>query len=1280
MATARDENRYEGGGGFGKFRKKPFRKTQPTPYDRPPTALRNPNQNSGWLSKLVDPAQRFITYSAHKLFSSVFRKRLPPPPPSETVQEVSDKRQKAAIFVANESSGKQQGVVGESSDQTHLSDRVCLPELEKLLKQKIFTRSETDHLIELMRSRSVDTAVGEEGKMTEVVPLESMLHHNQKEEHPQTPALENRIENHLDSTPHVTSSISVEGVASPAQLAKAFMESRPSKASPSVLSLRSPTRDDSTLLKGHFAQKSPVMSIVPRATNHARVYENGFLSPRSRGRSAIYTMAQTPYPKGVGVGVEDGPSSSTQHALGNGILSGTKQGGLKRRSSVLGNDIGSFGRIRRIRHKSNLLSSKGLALTHSDSPLSITSSGVGSDTAQQPSSFMQKPILSGEVNYSHSKSPPENVGDTMPSSNFPPLPSKSSEMASKILQQLDNMVSPKEKSSSVLRLPNVNDKSPTKLSSSMLRGQALRSMETVDSSKLLDNVKDTKLDGTPKSLSASSQKLTSKTNKVENGLKPVSLNGGSAPEVTGSDSTVPRNQVISIGKSVDSSDPPSKTWAFRMSAQEDYLELDDDAYPNEAVSPFSTSEKETKGSTAAADKTVSAIEKPVQKMPPVSSEVTSSKSFTADGKLCTADGSIVAKKVDTPTSITSSIATDPTVKPSMGEVKSSTLTILGSDKSSSPNGSAANLPLFNSGNNFVPSTELTGADAQSKESTKAGPVFGLDKAAPSKETSADATSVNFGFNKNIDSIPQASFTFSSSAGGDSTLFKFGGASDSKLSSISSISAAGVVDSVPKVLESNNADVKASIVSEFSARSSEPSAASTSSSTSPANIFTFGNNSSQNDGSAASSPTLSSPFLPVVSNSLTSQNLFSSSSLATSSSSISATAASTTSMTTSTPVANTSSNSSSSTSVMTSLSPTTSLFKFGSTPLPSTSLPVSSSHSEPVETKGGQNAGIGKIESTSFGSSSAAFGNAGNGIFGLSSLATSANSQSQTQGSIFGTVSGSTIGTLAPSATSGFATSTQSQSVAFGSSAPSPLFGLTGSSSLPSSSPATNIFNSATTAGQSTPASSLEANPVSSNNGTNSTLFGVPSWQPSKSSPFGTPFSSSSSSSSSTSVFSFGTSAPSVASTSSPMVFGSSTGALGSQFSFTSAAATTNTQPAFGNSSPVFAFGSASVNNDQMSMEDSMAEDTVQATQPATPVFGQQPAQAQSNFVFGAPTPTGASPFQFGGQQNIAPQNPSPFQASGSLEFNAGGSFSLGTGGVDKSGRKHIKIKHRQRKK
>jgi hypothetical protein len=306
------------------------------------------------------------------------------------------------------------------------------------------------------------------------------------------------------------------------------------------------------------------------------------------------------------------------------------------------------------------------------------------------------------------------------------------------------------------------------------------------------------------------------------------------------------------------------------------LDDDDDAYPNENASPVST---------PAAEKTTFAIEKPVQETPPGSSAVSSSKSFIADGKLRNADGSIVDEKVDTPTPITSSIVAGSTAKANTGSVKASTHTILDSDKSTL-NGSAANPPLFNLGKSFVPSTELSGADGQSKESTKTGPLFGLDKAAPSKETSVDAPSFNFGFNKNIDSVPQVPFTFSSSVGGESTFSKFGGASDSKLSSTSSFTAAGDVDSVPKVLESDNADAKTNIVSGFPAQSSEPSAVSTSLSTSTTNVFTSGNISSQNNGFAASSSTFSSPFLPVVTNNFTSQNMFSSTTLATSSSSLS----------------------------------------------------------------------------------------------------------------------------------------------------------------------------------------------------------------------------------------------------------------------------------------------------------------------------------------------------------------------------------------------------------
>ncbi|CAL0333462.1 unnamed protein product [Lupinus luteus] len=1284
MATAREENPYETGGGvagFGKFRKRPFKRSQTTPYDRPPTALRNPNRNNGWLSKIVDPAQRFIAYSANKLFSSVFRKRLPPPS-SEAVQEVRDNHQEATVFVANDITA-----IVERDVRVNTSDGGKSTDLEKLLKQKTFTSEEINHLTALMHSRTADSAVREEGKRAEVVlPSDPVLHTNLKNDYSEMPEPENGIQNRVLSHPYVTTNAPIEDAASPAELAKAYMGSRPSKVSPSMLGLRSLPREDQALLKSqHFTSKSPIMSIVPRATTSlARVHDNGFLTPRSRGRTAIYSMARTPYARGYpsskqGVGVAFGePSSSANYALDHNVLSGSKQGALKRRSSVLENDIGSVGPIRRIRHKSNLLSSKGLALHHSGSPLSIARSSVGTDAAQQPSYSMQKPILLGEVNQSHMKFSAENIDDRKPTASFPPLPSRSSEMASKILQQLDKLVSPKEKSFES-RLPILNDKSPMKLSSSMLRGQALRSMETVDSSKFLDNIRENKLDGTHGNPSASAEKLSSQVDRVENDpLKLVASTDGSVSVITDADATVQRKQVISIAKLGDSSltkpiSYPQKKRAFHISAHEDYLEMDEDAYPNGAASSFPLTGKETIGSTAVADKTTAtSLQKPLG-----SSIVTPSNSFAADGKPHV--GTVDGEKVDLLASRTSSISD--LTKPVIAAATAATQTNIGSDKSAPPNGSLANPPIFNFGKKVVPLMEPAAANSPSKESTNSGPVFGLEKVVSPKEPAADASLINFGINKNGDNVPQVPFTFSSSVGGEFNGVKFGGASDSNLKgSISSTTVTSVVDSIPKVHQSDAADANTNTITAaskptvssaasepaVSSAASEPavsSAASTPLLTSPMNIFTFGNSSNQNGPVALSSSFSSSlPFM-VTSNS-TSLNMFSGY--------ISDTAASTSiSMTTSTPAVISSSNINSSTPEVSSPSLTPSIFKFGSTSSQSTGFPVSStSGSEPFETK--KDTGIGILGSTSIGSSSAAVGSTGSGIFGFSSSAmTTLNSQSQV--SAFGTKSDSVSGAMAPPTTSGFASSTKSQSVAFGSSASSSLSGFTGntafssgSSSFPSSNPTTNIFNSGTTFGQSSFAFSSEANPASSNSGTSSTPFGLSNWQ---SASFGSSFNSSSSSSPG---FSFG--AASVASTSSPM-FGSTTSASSApQFSFASAAPATNLQPAFGSSSPAFAFGSAPVNNDQMGTEDSMAEDTVQATPPVTPpVFGQQPAPPQSNFAFGAPTPTGASPFQFSSQQSSAQPNQSPFQASGSVEFNSGGSFSLGPGGSDKSGRKIVRV-------
>ncbi|XP_039045627.1 nuclear pore complex protein NUP1-like [Hibiscus syriacus] len=216
-------------------------------------------------------------------------------------------------------------------------------------------------------------------------------------------------------------------------------------------------------------------------------------------------------------------------------------------------------------------------------------------------------------------------------------------------------------------------------------------------------------------------------------------------------------------------------------------------------------------------------------------------------------------------------------------------------------------------------------------------------------------------------------------------------------------------------------------------------------------------------------------------------------------------------------------------------------------------------------------------------------------------------------------------------------------------------------------------------------SSSETNSLSSGSGIASGTFGF-SWQAPKSPIFG----------SSSSGFSFGSLASVTAPSSAPSLFGSSTGASSnSSFSFTSAAVATPSQPVFGNSSPGVVFGSApavcatplqsvfgisspslvfgstpSRSNDQM--EDTMAENTVQAS-PAVSTFGQPP----SGSPFSASNP-GGSTFQFGAQPTT-PHNPSPFQASSNQELGAGGSFSLGSGGSDKSARRFVKAR-RQRKK
>ncbi|KAG4150693.1 hypothetical protein ERO13_D04G019000v2 [Gossypium hirsutum] len=1298
MATAGEEsNPYDGGlGAGGKFRKRPFRRTtKTTPYDRPPTSIRNPSgtgDRNGWLSRLVDPARRLITSSAHRLFASVFTKRLPPPPPqtpqaleSGTNQEPRENQPEATSKVPSVVQG---AIIGCENPVNH-TEESGVAELEKILKQKTFTRSEIDHLTRLLCSRSADIPGGNEEKRPELI---SVVSHDKKEEFPKTPVREHVTENHLISTPVVSSTVIDDVVASPAELAKAYMGNKTPKVSASRLGLQNqvPRGDLTCPSNKNFPSMSSTMSLVPRSSGHVGNLGNSFVTPRLRGRSAIYSMARTPYSRSSGTASDafGGPSSSSQSAWEQKRISGSTQGQvLKRRSSVLDNDIGSVGPIRRIRQKSNLLSSRNLSLP--------TSAGPSARIAGNSSAALDTLA--------------ENGDNSSPGTSVTTVPSKSSQTASKILQQLDMLVSPREKS-------------PTKLSPSMLRGQALKSIENVDSSKFLENMQDTdKLSGSCTALPGICESMSGKHDKAkENGsTMMVALPNKAVPAVNGADSNslMKDNNMPSV-KASDSSviksivpQPQQKSRAFQMSAHEDYLDLDDDDYPNGATPAegrgrldnclMESVEKNAGITSPVVEVAISSLQSPlfVSSSTPIADRGVVPSQSNAPHMLSIGEKVVEAKQsngavtsfgfastnVGEVSSVTGSsgikLATSSDQKPenlsSCATTAPGTTNYL-SDKTDKE----SNL------NAIFCSTPETAVTSSVSTSISAGSKFKLGASAADVSTfnNGSCASSPFSFSSPVPSLVPSNCQSSSSAtatDNDTSAATITSASATANASISFTSSPSVEASIPSftgapVFKFSSSGDPSTSVSTLSATSGEAtesktqdtklgnvgifpfgstsaftgsgssifggtSAASSSAGTT-AEVANSGNSSSSGISSTimnSGSGFFSSTFSPMTS---TSNGIFGGSSASTSTGNgifggTSATTSTGTGLFGGTSAA---------TSTGNGIFGGTSATSTGSSIFGGTSLPVS---------------GTGSIFSTK-----AAGTATGSNVFGFSAPATS-TSTSQSQGlNPFNAVN-----TQASAAGTGIGTSSQSTPIQFSSSASSPSFGLAGNATFSSGS---SIFGSSATVAKpfssgssfGISSSSSETKSLSSSSGIAGGAFGS-TWQAPKTPTFG-----------SSSGFSFGSSTSVSAPSGASSIFGSSTGASSSSiFSFTSAAAATPSQPVFGNTSPGLVFGSTpSSNNDQM--EDSMAEDTVQAS-PAVVTFNQQPiSPPASGFVFGASNPPAAGSVPFGTQPSIAaPQNPSPFLASGSLEFVGGGSFSLGTSGGDKSARKYVKVR-KQRKK
>nr|GEV63090.1 integrase, catalytic region, zinc finger, CCHC-type, peptidase aspartic, catalytic [Tanacetum cinerariifolium] len=157
-----------------------------------------------------------------------------------------------------------------------------------------------------------------------------------------------------------TSDAFEKDVASPAELAKAYMatHTRPAKVSPSTLrhGIQAPRQDLVLLNNTTILPRTPVTSLAPRTASSLKGVENDMTTPRSRGRSAIYNMARSPYySRPSTLSKKPTPSLiSSQLALELKGSNGNKMTG-KRRSSVL-DDLGFGNLMRRIWQKANLYS------------------------------------------------------------------------------------------------------------------------------------------------------------------------------------------------------------------------------------------------------------------------------------------------------------------------------------------------------------------------------------------------------------------------------------------------------------------------------------------------------------------------------------------------------------------------------------------------------------------------------------------------------------------------------------------------------------------------------------------------------------------------------------------------------------------------------------------------------------------------------------------------------------------------------------------------------------
>lgn len=1161
----------------------------------------------------------------------------------------------------------------------------------------ILCRVEFDRLTDLLRARTIESdppkpIVSREEKNEESIKVDgiggSALRHMDLDDSPAV-----KVHNH--------------GASSPAELAKQYMSSRYLRE-PQSSSLRSrlflENKGEASNTVNDRRSVPPIVQTPLELRNeNPGLPVNGYVTSGLRGRSAIYRMSRSPYFKGQNYSSDLNTSSLSQRS--QSLHVGGRQV-LKRSGAELENELGSIGPIRRIRQKSNMMSSfrdsranpKGNLLTSHISGTDFTEDGA---SIQSPSS---KKLLVGSSQSLRPLESQKNEGDGKSSDSIPPIPAQSNKMAEKIFEQLNIIApSPKQQQSVTLNASNSMSKKP------VFQDAGSSSMYNQSSSLKFQD-----LDGANGPLD---------TNLIGSLLKKDKLNiiKDGSPKAAFSD------RPALLGNSVSA----SKSWtpAFKMAVIEDLPELDDDL---EVLIPSSKIEVETTEQKIDSNRKEQKVEQNILEQrvepnlkniagSPISEQPVASlsKTVTSSGGLFLSNdpGKAVPKaSVDNNTEFAFSNG-PPGTRPATG-VSAMPLASVNNDKQPG----ASN---FIFGIKQPITSDFETSTAKNKSTLGQSVTKPTTLASTSSERGDKTEKAEDVANPSDKVLPSAASTTL-----NAPLHFTSVASTSSLSNGLSYSPPKLTTPPPTDKPAISSAVSTSI---FAVSSSSPAISS-----SPAFTgFSF----------SSSAPVGLSLVTSAKSDGTTAENKAAS----TLSFGIGGTKAE---------VKSVAPDASSKASSELFISPvSSSIASFSSSP--ATSTPTFTAVA-PSSDAAGISVAAPSSTSTAPGLQSAStpsftFPSSGNNLFGFSSPAQStglstsslagSTSQPPAASTLFGSKPTQSDGTMQqtsqsskPQSGSPFpvmtpgvgasssgpgtlsfglgASSTGSGTASFGvgasSSAPGTLstFGAAAHSSGPgvfsfgagtsSSGPSTASFGAATsTSGTGFGNSPFGtgatfANPFSSSSSTGFT-FSSPSSSAGASTAASTSVFASTSTASSASAFSnpFGSSS----SPPSTFTFGQSgssgnTFAFGAQpaptfpsqpslFSFSSANTSMNSspQPAFGMINTNTAFSMASPGNDQMN-EDSMADDTSQAAPAPAPVFGSSFGQQNNSSaapVFGAPAVQPGGVFQFGGQQGSAQQNPS-FPAVGSLEFQ-GGNFSLGSGGGggDKSNRRVIKVKRTPKK-